>query len=128
ESQSSHVLAYIFDVRSLSFLYKTEFSGEENYVFCRIRTNNAKQCLYIHEAMKASEFVQQKSDTLLTQPANQGYLQLRGIALFKSRITDFLKGVNGSFYPEKKDVSCKIKVHCKMKTDTKKVEHTESIW
>ena len=85
------------------FLYKTDFSGEENYVLCRIRTNNAKQRLYIHEVMKASEFVQQKSDALQSQLANGNHQQLRGIALYKNMITDFLQGVNGSFYPEKKE-------------------------
>ena len=85
------------------FLYKTDFSGEENYVLCRIRTNNAKQRLYIHEVMKASEFVQQKSDALQSQLANRNHQQLRGIALYKNMITDFLQGVNGSFYPEKKE-------------------------
>ena len=85
------------------FLYKTDFSGEENYVLCRIRTNNAKQRLYIHEVMKASEFVQQKSDALQSQLANGNHQQLRGIALYKNMITDFLKGVNGSFYPEQKE-------------------------
>ena len=85
------------------FLYKTDFSGEENYVLCRIRTNNAKQRLYIHEVMKASEFVQQKSDALQSQLANGNHQQLRGIALYKNIITDFLQGVNGSFYPEKKE-------------------------
>lgn len=85
------------------FLYKTDFSGEENYVLCRIRTNDAKQRLYIHEVMKASEFVQQKSDALQSQLANGNHQQLRGIALYKNMITDFLKGVNGSFYPEQKE-------------------------
>ena len=85
------------------FLYKTDFSGEENYVLCRIRTNDAKQRLYIHEVMKASEFVQQKSDALQSQLANGNHQQLRGIALYKNMITDFLQGVNGSFYPEKKE-------------------------
>ena len=85
------------------FLYKTDFSGEENYVLCRIRTNNAKQRLYIHEVMKASEFVQQKSDALQSQLANGNHQQLRGIALYKNMITDFLQGVNGSFYPEQKE-------------------------
>jgi len=85
------------------FLYKTDFSGEENYVLCRIRTNNAKQRLYIHEVMKASEFVQQKSDALQSQLANGNHQQLRGIALYKNIITDFLQGVNGSFYPEQKE-------------------------
>ena len=85
------------------FLYKTDFSGEENYVLCRIRTNDAKQRLYIHEVMKASEFVQQKSDALQSQLANGNHQQLRGIALYKNMITDFLQGVNGSFYPEQKE-------------------------
>ena len=85
------------------FLYKTDFSGEENFVLCRIRTNNAKQRLYIHEVMKASEFVQQKSDALQSQLANGNHQQLRGIALYKNMITDFLQGVNGSFYPEQKE-------------------------
>ena len=85
------------------FLYKTDFSGEENYVLCRIRTNDAKQRLYIHEVMKASEFVQQKSDALQSQLANGNHQQLRGIPLYKNMITDFLKGVNGSFYPEQKE-------------------------
>ena len=85
------------------FLYKTDFSGEENYVLCRIRTNDAKQRLYIHEVMKASEFVQQKSDALQSQLANGNHQQLRGIALYKNMITDFLQGGNGSFYPEKKE-------------------------
>ena len=85
------------------FLYKTDFSGEENYVLCRIRTNDAKQRLYIHEVMKASEFVQQKSDALQSQLANGNHQQLRGIALYRNMITDFLKGVNGSFYPEQKE-------------------------
>ena len=47
--------------------------------------------------------MQQKSDSLQTQPANQGYLQLRGIALYEYMITDFLQGVNGGFYPEQKE-------------------------
>ena len=85
------------------FLYKTDVSGEEYFVICRSRTNDAKQRLYIHEVMMASEFVQQKSDALQSQLANGNHQQLRGIALYKNMITDFLKGVNGSFYPEQKE-------------------------
>ena len=85
------------------FLYKADLDNEAHYVICRIKDAFNQKRLYIHEVAPEREFFKQKSDTLQTQPANQGYLQLRGIALFKSMITDFLKGVNGSFYPEQKE-------------------------
>lgn len=53
------------------------------------------QRLYIYEVMKASQFVQQKSNALQSQLANGKHQQLRGIALYKNMITDFLQGVNG---------------------------------
>ena len=47
--------------------------------------------------------MQQKSNALQSQLANGKHQQLRGIALYKNMITDFLQGVNGRFYPEKKE-------------------------
>ena len=95
-----------FDGRPIKnhfFLYKTNFDNEENYVICRIKQSFDRTRFYIHEVAAAKDFVQQKSDSLQTQPANQGYLQLRGIALYEYMITDFLQGVNGGFYPEQKE-------------------------
>ena len=95
-----------FDGRPIKnhfFLYKTNFDNEENYVICRIKQSFDRTRFYIHEVAAAKDFVQQKSDSLQTQPANQGYLQLRGIALYEYMITDFMQGVNGEFYPLQKE-------------------------
>ena len=90
-------------IKNHYFLYKVNFDDEDNYVICRIKQSFERTKFYIHEVASARNFVQQKSDSLQTQPANQSYLQLRGIALYKHMITYFLQGVNGSFYPEQKE-------------------------
>ena len=91
------------NVKNHFFLYKLSYKSEENYVVCRVREQFDEMRLYIHEVAPISTFTQQKSDSLLSQPAGNSHLQLRGIALFKHIVSDFLQGVNGSFYPEKKE-------------------------
>ena len=87
------------------FLYKADFDGEENLIFCRVKENFGRNRLYIHEVIPTTQFVYapQKSDTLQSQPAGKSHLQLRGIALYKYIIADFLQGVNGGFYPDQKE-------------------------
>ena len=85
------------------FLYKADFDGDSNYVVCRIKENAAKKRLYIHEVVSEKGLVQQKSDALQTQLEDGNHQQLRGIALYKRIITDFLQGVNGHFYPAQKE-------------------------
>ena len=84
------------------FLYKVKINDENHYVICRVKENFSQNRLYIHEVAPEKVFVQQKSDTLQTQPADESHLQLRGIALYKCMITNFLQGVNGSFTPTRK--------------------------
>ena len=91
------------NVKNHFFLYKLSYKSEENYVVCRVREQFDEMRLYIHEVAPISTFTQQKSDSLLSQPAGNSHLQLRGIALFKHIVSDFLQGVNGSFYPKKKE-------------------------
>ena len=85
------------------FLYKVKINDENHYVICRVKENFSQNRLYIHEVAPEKVFVQQKSDTLQTQPADESHLQLRGIALYKYMITNFLQGVNGSFTPTRKE-------------------------
>ena len=85
------------------FLYKVKINDENHYVICRVKENFSQNRLYIHEVAPEKVFVQQKSDTLQTQPADESHLQLRGIALYKYMITNFLQGVNGEFYPLQKE-------------------------
>ena len=90
-------------IKNHFFLYKLDYKEDANYVICRIRDQFEEKRLYIHEVAPIISFAQQKSDSLLSQPANQSYLQLRGIALYRHMITDFLQGVNGEFYPLQKE-------------------------
>lgn len=75
------------------FLYKIMYKGEENYVFCRVKENFGEKHVYIHEVVSAKE-IQQKSNALQSQPADQSHLQLRGVALYNYIITNFVHKVD----------------------------------
>ena len=90
-------------IKNHFFLYKLDYKEDANYVICRIRDQFEEKRLYIHEVAPITSFAQKKSDSLLSQPADESHLQLRGIALYEYMITDFLQGVNGEFYPLQKE-------------------------
>ena len=90
-------------IKNHFFLYKMNYKGEANYVICRVKENEDVLRLYVHEVAPIYEFTKTRGSSLLSQPTNVKHLQLRGTALYKTMITDFLQGVNGGFYPEQKE-------------------------